>query len=175
MSTYGYQYFDKDLGCFWPAASSRAFGSSILRYPGADVDSSVVIIQDKFDAGNFAHFLYDYIPRIIYFCELAMEPLSSLRFLVGGIKGPFQSLLLEKLCDHYGLYQAQFIFDLPREIWNIARYVYFFSDQIVQPMFPFNVCHPETLRLGRIDSRTAPAKRNGARQYLYISWGCDHT
>jgi hypothetical protein len=149
VSTYGYQYFDSNEDVYWPQASSRAFGKSILDYPTMDISRPVVVVQDQFDASNFSHFLYDYLPRIIYFCEVSSEQLENVIFLIGGVLTEYHKLMLDAVSNRYKLHQSQFVFSPDRSVWNLESRFYFFSDQKMHITHPMNLCHPEAIRLLR--------------------------
>ena len=170
VSKYGYQYFDTKQAVYWPQASSRTYGFSVLDYPARDIESSVVIIQDQFDSTNFAHFLYDYIPRIIYFCELGQENLSNVKFLMGGTRKAYHSLILRVLEEKYHLSEDQFHFTDTKEIWTLKGNIYFFSDQSIEIAHPLNICSPQTLRLIQSVFKFLHIPNSDVRK-LYISRG----
>ncbi len=68
-STYGYQLFDPQRGVYLPDVCSRSFPRSVQFYQRREISAPLVIVQDEFDGGNFAHFLFDWLPRILYFAE----------------------------------------------------------------------------------------------------------
>jgi len=149
VAPYGYQYFDKQSGRYWPAASSRAFARTIEAYPITDVDAPVVILQDQFNASNFSHFLYDYLPRFLRFVEWFPDLAPKSLFLVGGIRGAYQSLFIDILSERCGFDASQFIFPEQRYVWNLRSSLFFFSDQKMTITHPLNMCHPESVRLVR--------------------------
>ena len=98
-------------------------------------DNSGSVQRDQFRTFSVRLYTAD---SIYYFTEVYDGDISSVIFLVGGNKTPYHAILVEQLCDRYGLKQKQFIFDPPREIWNIRSKLFFFSDQKMQ------ITHPMT-------------------------------
>jgi hypothetical protein len=84
VSSQGCQLFDAAEGSFWPAASSRAFARSVASYPRQQVRAPVAVIQDMFEATNVAHFLFDYVPRILHVAERLPDVARRCLFVIGG-------------------------------------------------------------------------------------------
>lgn len=82
-SSAGYQVFDERENCFWPSASSRTFSKVVTSVPVLRTADHLVIIQDRFPGENFAHFLFDWIPRIGIFIESNLEPTAECTFVMG--------------------------------------------------------------------------------------------
>lgn len=148
VTMFGYQYFSKYTDEYWPEASSRCFGLSDHSYPEMLQDRDIVVIQDQFDGSNFSHFLYDWVPRVIYFCEVFPEIRQNVLFVMGGVKGSFQKLFIDLLCQRFTLGDTQFYYPSSREIWNLSGRLHVFSDQS-KITHPLNLCHPLTIRLVR--------------------------
>ena len=116
------------------------------------------MIQDQFDGANFAHFLYDCVPRVLHLVERFPEFARSCRFLMGGEPGPFHTLILRWVCERHGLAAGQFVFPRNRAIWRPRRQTAFFSDQVESVTHPLHMCHAETLRMVRelLEPRALP-------------------
>jgi hypothetical protein len=84
VSSEGCQLFDAAEGTFWPAASSRAFARSVASYPQRQVEAPVAVVQDPFEATNIAHFLFDYVPRILHMAERLPDFARRCLFVIGG-------------------------------------------------------------------------------------------
>jgi hypothetical protein len=168
VSAYGYQWFDPDAGCFWPLAASRALPRSIEGYRHVDVEAPVAVIQDQFDGANFCHFLYDNVPRVLYLAELFPEFARRCRFVMGGEPGPYQALILRRICERHGLAAGQFVFPREPEIWRLGGGVAFFSDQMTVSAHPLHMCHPRTLRLVR-DLLDGGGFRSDGPARVYVS------
>lgn len=145
LAPYGYQYFDSIEGCYWPIASSRAFSKSILAYPEHAAERPIVIVQDQYDTRNFAHFLYDSVPRILYFIQTFPGFAKTALYILGGVKTEFHSIILSAISKIHGLDEWNFLFPKDRMILKISSSVFFFSDQKTAIMHPLHMCGPETI------------------------------
>jgi len=146
---HGYQFFQRDTGASLYDARSRMFSRDILNCPRLPVDRSVVIIQDACDGDNFAHFLFDWLPRIVYFIQAKVEALAKTLFVLGGTFGAFQQALLAQIILKYGVEPQNFVFPDSRVIFDISGPVYFFSDQTRSPLHPAHMAHPNTMQIIR--------------------------
>ena len=149
VSPYGYQRFDPVAGRAWPAASSRAFPRSIEGHGSIAVDTPVAVIQDSFDGTNFAHFLYDCVPRVMHLARQFPDFARRCVFLMGGEPGPFHELVLGWICARHDLAPAQFVFPRHSAIWRLSGEAAFFSDQTEVATHPLHMCHPLTTRMVR--------------------------
>jgi hypothetical protein len=145
IGPFGYQLFDPRAGTYAPAASSRAFSRGIEAYPTAPVQQPVVLIQDQFDGGNFAHYLLDWVPRIIHFARGFPAIAASCLYVMGGIPGAFQQEILKEFSRVLNIPAARFIFPQQRYVLQAAGPIFYFSDQAA-PAHPLNMCHPATMR-----------------------------
>jgi capsular polysaccharide biosynthesis protein len=168
VSQYGYQYFDKSADIYFPLALSRAFSRDIEKYEEVFVQKPVVIVQDRFDGSNFAHFLFDWIPRIVYISEHFPDLAKDCIFLMGGEPGPFQYMLIEQLGQAYPLRSEQIVFPTKRQVWNLGSSLIFFSDQAREITHPLHMCHPQTVRLVRDLLKTGDFPHDGPDK-IYIS------
>jgi hypothetical protein len=167
-STYGYQLFDAKRGVYLPIGSSRAFSRSVQFYPRREVSAPLVIVQDEYDGGNFAHFLFDWLPRILHFAERHPELARKAIYLMGGAQGELHDLAIARLCEKRGLDRRQFLFPLAREVIIPSGRIYFFSDQknIVHPL---HMGDPETVHLVRELFEDCIAPESGTPERIYIS------
>ncbi len=147
LGPYGYQIFDPGARTYYPMASSRAFARSIDRYPQSNEASSLVLIQDSYDGGNFAHFLFDWVPRILYFIKAKPDEAHRSKFILGGKPGPFQREILRRIGERLNIQSEKFIFPTSRSILKIDGPIYYFSDQREAMAHPLNMCHKSTIRL----------------------------
>jgi hypothetical protein len=146
---YGYQGYDAQRGRYWPLLSSRAFGRSVDHYPRMSIQCPLVIIQDQFDGGNFAHFLGDWVPRILYFAMYFPAEAARSMFLLGGHPGPLQRLTLRLISAATGILENQFLYPQERAVLELASPPYFFSDQRAAYLHPLHMGHPATVRMTR--------------------------
>jgi len=149
IGPYGYQCFRAKERIFWPRASSRGFSTSIERYPHSVLNGPLVVIQDQYDGGNYAHFLFDYVARISIFCEIFPQTASQCTFILGGERSGFHDMLLQSLSRKYCLRLEQFLFPQHRTVATVRGLVFFFSDQREPITHPLYMCHPEIVRLVR--------------------------
>jgi len=94
VSAAGHQLFDAEQNWFWPSASSRPYSKLVTSVPELPTTDHIVVIQDRFGGDNFAHFLFDWITRLGLFLESGLARIQDCTFVMGGIPGPFQTLLL---------------------------------------------------------------------------------
>jgi capsular polysaccharide biosynthesis protein len=168
---YGCQLFNAARGTFLPVASSRAFPRKVQKFPHREIDSTLVIIQDQYDGGNFAHMLFDWLPRILHFALKYPDMSPRVMYLMGGCPGALHDLIIARLCEKYGLDRRQFIFPFDYEVIVPRQQIYFFSDQRRTLMHPILMGDPETVRLVRelfIDYLPAPGT---GPEKIYISRG----
>ena len=149
ISPYGYQYFNDLSDKSWRMASSRTFSRSVNKYGVVFLDKPIVVLQDQFDGGNFAHFIYDYIPRLISFCYRNERIAKSAVFVCGGVRSSLHDIILNSVSAACDLDISQFFFPKNREIWNTSSSVFFFSDQREAITHPLHMCRPETVRVVR--------------------------
>lgn len=149
VSPHGCQLFDPAAGLCWPAASSRAFGRRVASYPQIAVAAPVAILQDEYEATNLSHFLYDYIPRILYIADVFPDLARRCLFLVGGEPQAFHKLLLDRVCAARQLRAEQFVFPKASEVWRLSDEVVFSTDQRINFLHPLHMCQPLTLAMVR--------------------------
>ncbi len=169
-SDNGYQYFSKELNRSWVGAFSRLHSRCIGDIEILDAPKTVVVAQDCFDGTNIAHFTYDYLPRIMYFCELVGAIQAETLFVIGGEMTPLQHIVLQGVCERYGLTPGNFLFTSKPLTLRITGSVYFFEDQM-SVAHPLNMCHPLSINLVR--SLVIPTlqreSKEVARRKIYIS------
>ncbi len=146
IAPYGYQAFDPDAGTYWPTVSSRAFARSISKYPTHSVSSPVIIIQDVYDGGNFSHFLFDWIPRLLAFVEARPDLAREGKFIFGGEQKPFQTEVLRRISERVKIPLENFVFPTERAIMKLKGPLFYFSDQREFMTHPLNMCHPTTVK-----------------------------
>jgi hypothetical protein len=168
VAPYGYQAFDPDAGTYWPAVSSRKFTKSIQQYPNVHVASPIVIIQDSFDGSNFAHFLFDWLPRIIFFAKVRPDFARECRFILGGVQGAFQDEVLRRVAGRYKIPLEHFVFPTERVVLKLKGPLFYFSDQKEFIMHPLNMCHKTTISYVKDLFNDLP-KPSIDRGNLYIS------
>jgi hypothetical protein len=79
-SPNGYQYFDPTQNVYFPAASYRCYGRNIMGYRRQGLRGTIVLVQDRGDGANFAHFTFDWLTRVL----LTLDPASLLPILENG-------------------------------------------------------------------------------------------
>jgi capsular polysaccharide biosynthesis protein len=167
-SAYGYQLFDPGRGTYLPAVSSRAFSRAVQFYPRREISAPLVIVQDEYDGGNFAHFLFDWLPRILHFAEWNPELARKAVYLMGGAQGELHDLIISLLCEKRGMDRRQFLFPPAREVIVPKDRIYLFSDQRQPIIHPLHMGHPETIRLVRelLEDYIAAESEGPARIYI---------
>lgn len=168
VSSDGHQLFDDRENWFWPSASSRILSKIVTAAPFLRITDHLVVIQDRFPGENFAHFLFDWIPRLGLFLESGLQKSENCLFIMAGIPDEFRLLLLRSISDIYGLEPHQFFF--PEDGVNLVTegYVYWFSDQVDTYMHPAQMAHPRSVDIIRKATTKIPVAP-GRFRYLYIS------
>jgi capsular polysaccharide biosynthesis protein len=149
ISPYGYQAFDRKREVYWPEASSRTFSRSITDYDVIKSSRVNVIVQDQFDGGNFSHFLFDAVLRVILFAESFGRYAKNVNFVFGGVRTDFHNIILSLLSEHLQIDGSHFIFPDARCVIETEAPTFVFSDQKSPIMHPIAMCHPAALRLLR--------------------------
>jgi hypothetical protein len=154
VTPYGHQYFNAERSLSWAQASTRSYSKSILKYQRLSVDRPMVIIQDQFEGNNLCHFLYDYVPRIVYFVRHFPDVAKQALFVMGGEKANFHTYILGLISRKYNIKYENFIFPSGRNIWELSNDIYFFSDQALIS-HPLHMCAPETMDIvqGLVDAK----------------------
>ncbi len=166
---YGYQIYSKRQGVFWPSGTSRPFTRAIEQAPEQWVAGHIVIVQDRFDAANFAHFLFDYVTRIGHFAEAGIEDVRNCIFVLGGVPGPFQAMVLNTLSTAYAIPPDRFFF--PHTPLNLRTRgdIYWFSDQIEQYVHPAQMAHPRSVGVIRKVAEHLRIEPAAEAEHIYIS------
>jgi hypothetical protein len=170
VSPTGYQVWNAEENCFWPSASSRTLSKLVTLAPVLPIADHLVIIQDRYPSENFAHFLFDWIPRLGLFLDSKLQSVKSCVFVMGGIPDEFRTLLLRAVSATYDVEPGQFFF--PEDSLNLRTEgkVYWFSDQVDTFMHPAQMAHNRSIEVirkvcERIEIAAAPFER------IYISRG----
>jgi hypothetical protein len=170
LAPTGYQLWNPDRNYFCPSASPRMYSKLVTSAPVLPVADHIVIIQDRYPGENFAHFLFDWIPRLGLFLESGLEPTENCIFAMGGVLDKFRSLLLRAVSETYGVEPGQFFF--PEDGVNLRTEgkIYWFSDQIETYMHPAQMVHPRSIEVIRKIS-SAIEIADGPFDRIYISRG----
>ena len=170
VTPLGYQLFDQGQRIYWPEASTRAYPQEAIGGPHRTVRQPVVIVQDGYEGTNFAHFLFDWIPRLCHFVAAELEQKDECVFLMGGAPSELHALILDRVCALYGLKREQFIFPTGSEVWHIEAPIYVFSDLKVAVMHPAHIAHDKSIAVIRSVAAGISTPRGNDRR-IYISRG----
>jgi capsular polysaccharide biosynthesis protein len=170
VAPHQYQYFLASEGCYYPAASLRAFSTDVLKYERRSIDVPVVLIQDRGDGSNFAHFAFDWITRVMHVLEFGLLDTKSCVFVMGGTKGPFQEALISALIRLYDLNWNHFFFPTEKLVLNVDGPLTFFSDQRLVPLHPAQLAHPRSIELLQRLSHCISSER-GKVARIFVSRG----
>jgi capsular polysaccharide biosynthesis protein len=149
VGPHQYQLFDAAAGVQFSGASLRAYSKDIEAYKRTELDRPVVLVQDYGDGGNFAHFAFDWITRVMYSIELELAGTAGCMFVLGGTNGPFQQLIISTLRKIYKVDDAEFYFPETRVMFHLSKGATFFSDQKLIPLHPAQMAHPRSVALLR--------------------------
>ncbi len=164
-----YQVLSRDMTALWTTASPRVLSRPALA--GAEpvhVDRTVVIVQDRFGFGNFCHFLFDGVTRILHY--VSHFGYQDELFVMGGIPRAYHEIIGQALCEVTRIpaeslsfpNRAYLLQGMPKCVW--------FSDQKELHTHPAQMAHPQSLAaLTEVTARAAGAGETVKR--LYVSRG----
>jgi len=170
VSPAGYQLFNTGQNWYWPSASSRTFSKLVTSTPELPTDDHIIVIQDRFGGDNFAHFLFDWVTRLGLFLESRLEPTRDCIFVMGGVPGEFQAILLNAVTDIYGVEPSQFFFPEDGLTLRTEGNVYWFSDQVEAYMHPAQLAHSRAIEVIKKLSASIPITGSQFER-IYISRG----
>jgi hypothetical protein len=106
-------------------------------------EGATVLLQDQFDCGNIAHFLFDSAVRMYHWCNSYGGLAKDALFIFGGIPLEFHRLVLMAICEMFDIPQSHILF--PREMVRIrsTHASYWFSSQ-VHSQHPANMMRRES-------------------------------
>ena len=107
-------------------------------------DGCIVLLQDCFDCGNVAHFLFDSVVRMYHWCNRHPELVGNALFVFGGTPTGLHRIVLEAVRTMFGIGEHRFLF--PRSTMRIraATRSYWFGSQIIA-QHPANRMRQESL------------------------------
>jgi hypothetical protein len=154
LHPFCYQMIWREENWFCPAASNRslskpALSTMITQAEIRETAHDLVIIQDRFPGGNFAHFLFDWVTRIGLICESGFIDSRRCTFLMGGTPGRFEQMVLEAVAAAFDLSDEQFLFPDRGVLLRGHGRVFWFSDQVENYLHPAQVAHPQSVALLR--------------------------
>ena len=166
---FRYQVLSRDLGAMWDTASPRALSRRFLaETTSVETDRTVVIVQDRFGFGNFCHYLFDGMTRVLHYVE--HFGYRDEIFVFGGIPGPYQELVGQALCEVARIPVSSLYFPDRGLLLKGARKCIWFSDQKELHVHPAQMAHPQSLALLSALTEQMPGTASSARR-LYISRG----
>lgn len=168
VGPYQYQLFDERRGVMFPQVASRPFDRSIERYARIQVNRPAFLVQDPGDGTNFAHFLFDWITRVMHSVTAGIAVPGEAVFIMGGRRTGLHDLILSALNSRYSVDKESFLFPDRRQILDLSDDLTFFSDSQLVRMHPAQMAHPRSIELLRdlCDSVAVPPSRH---ELLYIS------
>jgi capsular polysaccharide biosynthesis protein len=161
------QYLRDEATSFVQAASSRPLASSILRHERTTTGRPVFLVQDNGDGANFAHFTFDWLTRVMHAMQTGIADEDAL-FIMGGVPGDYQNLLVQALMRMYRLKPLNFFFPIRRILIDVTSSFTYFSDQKAAPLHPAQMAHPASI--ARLASLCAELDiPPGTTDRLYVS------
>lgn len=162
VTPHAHMAFSADA-TFAPALSSRALPLAAAAAPVRVVDRPVVLIRDRFPDGNFAHVLFDGLPRLLHFAVAEPDAARRALYVMAGRADALQTLLIDLLGlprDAFLHVEAPVVLQAPLGIWG-------FSDH-ADKLHPMNLVHPESLALVRGLLMRLPIAPSAAKR-IYVS------
>ena len=177
VDPFRYQVLDPHNQWFVPAASSRSLSKTAIAnaVSSAVVEQTkkhLVIIQDRFPGSNFSHFLYDWVTRIGHFCESGIVDPGDCLFVMGGLPGAFEELLIRALVSKYKLDVSSFFFPEQATVMRTCGRLYWFSDQVASYTHPAQMAFRRSVGIVRDVARSlrVESQRVSDRfEWIYIS------
>jgi hypothetical protein len=166
---FRYQVLSRDLRSMWNTASPRSLARQfVAETERVETDRAVVIIQDRFGFGNFCHFLFDGITRVLHYVD--HFGYRDELFVFGGVPGHYQELIGRALCEAARIPASSLYFPDRGLLLQGARRCVWFSDQKELHSHPAQMAHPHSLGALGILADRVPGTPSTAKR-LYISRG----
>ena len=166
---FRYQVLSRDLGAMWQTASPRSLSRKFLaETESVDTDRTVVIIQDRFGFGNFCHYLFDGMTRVLHYVD--QFGYRDEIFVFGGIPGRYQELIGQALCEVARIPVSSLHFPDRGLLLKGARKCVWFSDQKELHVHPAQMAHPQSLGVLNRLAEHVPGTDSSARR-IYVSRG----
>ena len=168
-SPEGFQVFNPADGSFARSGTSRPLSTAVAGVPALTIDRPLVLVQDIFIGANFAHFLFDWVIRVMALAAGGAIEAKDCIFVMGGFAGPFQQIVMRALCSELALDEDSFLFPEDEVVLRSRSATIWFSDTTTANAHPAQMFRPEATgwirRLGRAVLPTPPAQT----RRLYIS------
>lgn len=146
---FRYQVLSKDQTAMWASGSPRPLSRIAVGRPDLMVlNQDIIILQDRFDCTNFAHFLFDSITRALLLRE-HMGTLTPAILVFGGVPGAFHDVLCSALAEAIGLEENSIYFPTRDIIIQSTHRCFWFSDQVESYVHPAQMAHPDSVGLLR--------------------------
>ena len=168
-SPEGFQVFSASDGYYVRSSTSRPLSTAVMNVAHIDVDGPVVLVQDIFHGSNFAHFLFDWIIRVMAFAASRPIDPRDCVFVMGGFPKPFHQIVLNAVMADLGLTEANFFFPEDQVVIRSSAETIWFSDTVSVQGHPAQMFRPETTDwIRRLARRVVPTPPVATRR-LYIS------
>jgi hypothetical protein len=166
---FRYQVLSRDLSAMWNTASPRALSSRFLaETETVETNRTVVIIQDRFGFGNFCHYLFDGITRVLHYVD--HFGYQDEMFVFAGVPGRYQEIIGQALCEVARIPAASLYFPDRGILLKGTRKCVWFSDQKELHSHPAQMAHPQSLGMLSVLADLVPGTQSTAKR-LYISRG----
>lgn len=133
---------------FIPSMSTRSFPKIHIPKEEFVLSGPLVVVRDSQKGSNFAHLLFDWLPRILHFRDEFPELWSSSYFLMGANRAPIHDLIFAQLQTRYEIDPSRFLFARDPVKFAPRGGVFTFSDQaLAQRTRPMQYGNPHTVKL----------------------------
>lgn len=165
---FQYQVFSQDQSAMWVSGSPRALSRLAIGRPEVvTTDRDVVVLQDRFNCTNFAHFLYDSISRALLL-NRQTQRLHSALLVFGGVPGQFHRLVCQTLAAVLGLPDESIYFPDRAVCIKTSGRCIWFSDQREAYLHPAQMAHPRSIEMLRSLAAATPGIKTGLDR-IYVS------
>ena len=166
---FRYQILSRDMSAMWNTASPRSLSRKFLPETTiVETKRTLVIIQDRFGFGNFCHYLFDGITRVLHYVD--HFGYQDEIFVFGGVPGRYHEIIGQALCHVTRIPAASLYFPERGVLLKGARKCVWFSDQKELHSHPAQMAHPQSLDMLSRLADLVPGTPSAAKR-LYISRG----
>lgn len=140
--------FLPDKARFIGSLSSRRLPHRVMQSPIVAMPEPLVIVQDGQNGANFAHLLFDWLPRILLFAKHAPTIARTAKYLFHHERQPMHGLLLNLIERRLGIPAERFLFNAAPVVFAPAGGVYGIVPQR-RAAHPMGHAHPGLVNLVR--------------------------
>jgi hypothetical protein len=132
--------FNRANKSYWPLASTRCFPRFVAEKISKTIKGPAVLIQDLGDGTNFSHFLFDWMLRLVLFCERVGNA-RDYTFIMGGQVTAFHKEVMTCVREWLGLPESCFFWPERGVTLGLPEGIFVFSDSKENSLHPAYMAH----------------------------------